>query len=256
MSAAPDAVAALLERAAFLVSLDETTFFDVEPGSPLDTDDTALEPLSPSATVAATLRSAFAHLDALDTLLDAHAPPTTAAFACVRGALDASAVAIWLLEPQGATERYTRFLSDAWGDIRDADRLVTALAGDPEATARAERAWAAARERALPGAEPAAAQLPVSPARRLEVAAGVVADFTRVPNAAAIIRGGWQGLAGIARGRLPAYGLDAEGAAGDMLAGTLSMALDVAETAASLFHVRAVADDTGAAPADAAEPGA
>jgi carbohydrate-binding DOMON domain-containing protein len=82
----------------------------------------------------------------------------------------------------------------------------------------------------------------------VEVAAGVVADFTRVPNAAAIIRGGWQGLAGIAGGRPAAYGLDAEGAARAMLAGTLSMTLDVAETAASLFHVRAVAAATGRPP--------
>jgi hypothetical protein len=236
-----DALELLLERVDFLASLDRTPFFDIEVGAPLDTDDAALEPLALSRTATLTLAAAFQHLGALRALLGASGEATSAVFSCLRAALDASAVAIWMLEPESAVERHTRFLSDAWGDIRDADRLVTALAGSSGTTTRAEEDWSSAHRRALGAPDPAGARLPVSPARRLETAATVVADFTRVPGAAAIIRSGWQGLAAIGRGRSSAYGLDdTPDAARAMLAGTLSMTLDVAETAASLFHVRAV----------------
>jgi len=144
-----------------------------------------------------------------------------------------------LLESDDPAVRATRLLSEVWGDIRDSDRLATALNGALESLAAQERDWKTAHTAVFGDADTAARQMPTSMATKVDVAAGVVADFTRVPNAGAVIRSSWQAFGALARGRDAAFDLD-DGASA-MTAGSLSLVLDVLETAASLYHVRAVA---------------
>ena len=147
---------------------------------------------------------------------------------------------IWLLESDDPAVRATRLLSEVWGDIRDSDRLATALGGALDSLARQERDWTAAHTAVFGDADPSARQMPTATTKKIDVAATVVADFTRVPNAAAVIRASWQGFGALARGHESAFDIADDPNA--MIAGSLSLVLDVLETAASLYHVRAVAD--------------
>lgn len=218
--------AELGDRTAFLAGLGETTFFDVETASTLAADDAALAPLALSAIARATFVSATEHLSA--------AP----SFALLGSALESAAVTIWLLESDDPAVRATRLLSEVWGDIRDSDRLAVSLGGALESLTEQERGWKAAHEAVFGEAEFTARQLPVSMASKIDVAATVVADFTMVPGAAAAIRASWHAFGSLARGRAQAFDL-ADGTRA-MIAGSRSLVLDVLETAASLYHVRAV----------------
>jgi hypothetical protein len=222
--------AELDERTGFLLGLRDTTFFDPEPESTLDRDDAALAPLSASATARSTFLAAAECL-APDAAL-------AASFALLRGALESAAVAIWLLESDDPAVRATRLLSEAWGDIRDSDRLAIALNSAPDARGEHERDWKAAHAAAFGDTDPSARQLPTSMAAKIDAAATVVADFTQVPGAAAVVRGSWQAFGALARGRTDVFDL-ADGTAA-MTAGSRSLVLDVLETAASLYRVRAV----------------
>ena len=233
-STGPDAGSAdaeLDDRTAFLVGLRHTTFFDLDPSSTLAADDAALAPLSPADLARNTLLAATENL--------AGASASAPAFALLRSALESAAVMIWLLESDDPAVRATRFLSESWGDIRDSDRLATALNGSHDSVTALERDWKAAHARAFGSDDPTARQLPVALASKVDAAAAVVADFTMVPNAAAIIRGSWQAFGAIARGHGRVFDLADDDAA--MIVGSRSLVLDVVETAASLFHVRAVA---------------
>jgi len=230
----PDRMQAELDdRAAFLVGLRDTTFFDVAPASTLASDDAALAPLGLSAVARATFLAAT---DALEP-----AQHSAATFALLRAALEAACVTVWLLESDDPAVRATRLLSEVWGDIRDSDRLATALNGALESLAAQERSWKAAHRAVFGDAEATARQMPTSMATKIDAAATVVADFTQVPNTAAVIRSSWQAFGSLARGRDAAFDLGGQSdAAHAMTAGSRSLVLDVIETAASLYHVRAV----------------
>ncbi|WP_411698736.1 hypothetical protein [Conyzicola sp.] len=222
--------AELADRRAFLAGLSETTFFDVEPGSVLASDDAALAPLSLSEVARGTF------IAATEQLVDVSS--VAARFALLRSSLESAAIAIWLLEADDPTERATRLLSEVWGDIRDSDRLATSLGGALDSLPHQERDWKAAHRGVFAEADPVARQMPVAIAKKIDVAAVVVADFTEVPNAAAAIRGSWTAFGAIARGRSGSF--DPDAGADAMSAGSISLVLDVLETAASLYHVRAV----------------
>ena len=222
--------AQLDDRADFLLGLRETAFFEVQPASTLASDDAALAPVSASATARATF------IAAAECLVGATGGAAT--FARLRTALESSAMVVWLLESDDPAVRATRLLSDVWGDIRDADRLATALNSAPEAHSDREREWKAAHESAFGDADHAPRQMPTSMAAKIDTAATVVADFTRVPGSAAVVRSSWQAFGALAHGRTYAFNL-ADGADA-MTAGSRSLVLDVLETAASLYHVRAV----------------
>ena len=223
--------AELDDRTAFLAVLRDTTFFDPEPGSTLALDDAALAPLSPSRLLRETFIASAESIAA--------AAAGTPAFALLRSALESAAVVIWLLESDDPAVRSTRLLSETWGDIRESDRLATALNGDHDPIAALERDWKTAHSRVFAAEDAAARQLPVTLSAKIDVAATVVADFTLVPNAAAVIRSSWQAFGAMSRGRGDIFGLANGDAA--MIAGSRSLVLDVIETAASLYHVRAVA---------------
>ena len=228
--------AELDDRTAFLAGLRSTTFFDVAPASTLASDDDALAPLAVSAVARATFLAAT---DGLRAAASASAAGSSAAnFALLRAVLEAASVTVWLLESDDPAVRATRLLSEVWGDIRDSDRLATALNGALESLAAQERGWKTAHTAVFGDADTAARQMPTSMATKVDVAAGVVADFTRVPNAGAVIRSSWQAFGALARGRDAAF--DLHDGASAMTAGSLSLVLDVLETAASLYHVRAV----------------
>jgi len=226
--------AELADRAQFLSGLRDTTFFEVAPASTLSADDSAVAPLSLSAVARATF------IAATDSLNDSDRTAPT--FALLRAALEAAAVTIWLLESDDPAVRATRLFSEVWGDIRDSDRLATALNGALESLAEQEGDWASAHAAAFGDAETTARQMPTSMAAKIDVAAGVVADFTEVPNAAAVIRSSWQAFGSLARGRGAAFDLadDDQTHSRAMATGARSLVLDVLETAASLYHVRAV----------------
>jgi hypothetical protein len=226
--------AQLDDRADFLRGLRDTPFFDVHPASTLALDDTALAPLGASSTVRATF------IAAADCLTPSGGSAPT--FALLRNALESAAVVIWLLENDDPAVRATRLLSEIWGDIRDSDRLATALNGAPVSRGDDERRWKAAHSAAFGDSDASARQMPISMAAKIEAAAAVVADFTRVPGAAAVVRSSWQAFGPLARGRTDAFDL-ADGADA-MGAGSRSLVLDVLETAASLYHVRAVGPQT------------
>jgi hypothetical protein len=227
--------AELDDRTQFLVGLRDTTFFDIEPGSALALDDAAVAPLRFSAIV----RSTF--VAATDSLASPGVVAPT--FALLRSALECAAVTIWLLESDDPAVRATRLLSDVWGDIRDSDRLATALNGVLESLSDQERDWKASHTAVFGDAEVTARQMPTSMAAKIDVAAGVVADFTRVPNMAAVVRSSWQAFGSLARGRAHAFDLPDDALA--MTAGSRSLVLDVLETAASLYRVRAVGPAPG-----------
>jgi len=222
--------AELADRAGFLVGLRDTTFFDVEPASTLATDDAALAPLALSAIATTTL------IAATDSLV--HTGGTAPTFALLRASLEAAAVTIWLLESDDPAVRATRLLSEVWGDIRDSDRLATALNGALASLSDQERDWEAAHTSVFGDSDVTARQLPTAMSAKIDVAATVVADFTAVPGAAAVIRASWQAFGSLARGRSDAFDLSDDALA--MTAGSRSLVLDVLETAASLYHVRAV----------------
>ncbi|GAB3606523.1 hypothetical protein GCM10027413_19320 [Conyzicola nivalis] len=222
--------AELADRRAFLAGLRETTFFEVAPTSVLASDDAALAPLRLSELA----RHTF--VAATEQLVDVTSVATR--FALLRSSLESAAIAIWLLEADDPTERRTRLLSEVWGDIRDSDRLATSLGGVLESLPRQERDWKTVHAAVFGDANPVTRQLPVGLGRKIEVAATVVAEFTEVPNAAVAIRSSWTAFGAIARGRSGSFDLDANADA--MTAGSLSLVLDVLETAASLYHVRAV----------------
>jgi len=231
-----DAITAeLVDRAVFLTGLRATTFFDAEPLSTLALDDATVAPVSLSSTARSTF---LASADGVSASL-ALAGDTVAVFSLLRASLESAAVTIWLLESDDPAVRATRLLSEVWGDIRDSDRLATALGGALESLSEQERGWTAAHAAVFGDADPSARQMPTSMASKIDVAAGVVADFTRVPNAAAVIRASWQAFGSLSRGRSEAFDVTDEAQA--IVAGSRSLVLDLLETAASLYHVRAVA---------------
>jgi len=227
--------AELTDRTDFLVGLRDTTFFTVEPGSVLSTDDGAVAPLALSATASATF---IAATDSLRDAANGGATGAVSTFALLRASLESAAVTIWLLESDDPAVRATRLLSEVWGDIRDSDRLATALGSSAESLADQERDWASAHESVFGDSDGSARQMPTSMAAKLDAAASVVADFTEVPGAGAVIRSSWSAFGSLARGRADAFSLTDDAAA--MVAGSRSLVLDVLETAASLYHVRAV----------------
>jgi hypothetical protein len=232
-------LAAQFDRIDFLTGLGGTTFFTLEHGSTLFVDDLALGTAGTPVPVRAQIEASAQHFGALQRLLDAGSPPRVAAFALLRAAIETAATAIWLLEPHERDERLRRVLRTSWADLRNAQAMTLALTGassDPGAE------WARAHSRWFPGTDPAAAQAPVDAVEVVSSSAEAVEAFTEVPGAAAVITTGWSGFGRVSIGRFPADG--------EMFAGSLSMALDVAETAISLFHARAVA--TSSLPDDAA----
>ena len=226
--------AELDDRTAFLAGLRDTAFFEVEPLSTFALDDAVLAPLALSATARSTFVAATASLPRAS----AGTAPT---FALLRNALEGAAVTIWLLESDDPAVRAARLLSEVWGDIRDSDRLATALNGALDSLPDQERGWKSAYAAIFGDDDPAPRQMPTAMASKVDTAAAVVADFTQVAGVAAVVRSSWQAFGTLARGRSDAFEL-ADGATGQaMTAGSRSLALDVLETAASLYHVRAVA---------------
>lgn len=232
----------LVERITFLESLGATTFFDVEQGSVLSADDAALEPLGLSAVAQSTFLAAVQQIGALG--LDAvPAPvPTAPSFGLLRGSLEAAAVTVWLLESDDPLERGVRLLSEAWGEIRDAHAMLESLGGDATAiTSAREDIWVRSHRNRFGAVDTRPFQKRTPIAEKLAVAAAVVADFTQTDDYAAIIPSSWRGFDSIAQGRGESFGLTDDAVKTTMFQGSLAMLLDVVETAASLFHVRAVA---------------
>lgn len=204
---AVDTASDLADRVGFLASLSQTTFYDVEPGSVLADDG------APAAAIASSaLRATTEHL----TAVHGYAEP---AFAALRDALEAAASVVWLLEADEQPERQRRAAQLVDEDSRIAAALDAALNRTPVPS----------------GPE-------VSGADRVTVAADYVEGFTASPGASAVIVATWRALGAVALGRHAASSLSAA----SMLAGALPLVLDVAETAASLWHSRAVpaADET------------
>jgi hypothetical protein len=200
---AGDPASELADRIGFLASLSQTTFYDVEPGSVLAVDGT------PAAAIAGgALRATAEHL----TAVQGFAEP---AFAALRDALEAAASVVWLLAPDERDERVRRATLLAGEDSRIASALDAALN----------------RKSAPAAGETDAAQ-------RVALAADYVEGFTASPGASAVIVATWRALGAVALGRHAASSLPAA----SMLAGALPLVLDVAETAASLWHSRAVPD--------------
>ncbi|MBB5843065.1 hypothetical protein HD599_001388 [Conyzicola lurida] len=200
-AAAGDTAAEIADRVEFLASLSQTTFYDVEAGSVLADDG------SPAAAIArASLRATSEHLTAVHGY-------TEPAFAALRDALEAAASVVWLLEPDEQPERQRR----------------TARLADEDASI------AAALDAAL-NRTPAPTVLDVDATERVTRAADYVEGFTASPGASAVIVATWRALGAGALGRHAASSLPAA----SMLAGALPLVLDVAETAASLWHSRAV----------------
>jgi hypothetical protein len=220
--------AALHERIDFLTGLGETTFFDIEEQSTLFVDDVALDPLGASALPVAEISATAAHLGALRVLLAEGEPPRASTFVLLRAALETASAAVWLLEPDDRDERLRRALRRHWADLGEADAMSRALTGvDLDDGA----GWTGAHGRWFVGVAPGAAQEPVDTSVVVSAAAEVVEDFTETGGAAAVITSGWTGFGSVAITR---FRVD-----GEMFAGSLSMVLDAAETAISLFHARA-----------------
>ena len=232
------ALAAQFDRIDFLGGLRETTFFELEDGATSFVDDLALDPLGASALSEHAITATAELLQSARVLAVRDAPSAVSAFALLRSALEASCAAIWLLEPDDRDERMRRALRRHWSDLVEAEAMSRALTG--VAPDRGTD-WARAHARWFVGVAPDAARAPVDPAATVAAAAEVVEAFTEVPGAAAIITSGWAGFGSVAIARHPADG--------EMFAGSLSMVLDVAETAISLFHARATA--SSAQPDDA-----
>jgi len=223
--------AALFDRIDFLAGLGETVFFDIENGSTLFVDDLALDPVGASALSANAIRAAGQHFAALQSLLERADPPRLPAFALLRAALDAASSAIWLLEPDDRDERASRALRRHWADLGEAEQMSLALTASG-ASSDDTAAWTRAHSRWFVGVPADRARMALDTAQTVAAAAEVVEAFTEVPGAAAVITSGRAGFGSVAMAR---YAAD-----GELFAGSLSMALDVAETAISLFHARAV----------------
>jgi len=233
---------ALVERVAFLETLGETSFFDIEPGSTLFADDAALEPLGLSAVAHSTFAAAVEQVSALAAVTERGSAASPSSFGLLRGALEAAAVTIWLLESDDPLERGVRVLSEAWGEIREADAMLASLGGAAGAITQAREAvWLRAHHARFGPVETRPFQKRTPIAEKIAVASAVVADFTQTDDYAAIIPSSWRGFDSIAQGRGESFGLVDAVSTSAMFAGSLAMLLDVLETAASLFHVRAVA---------------
>lgn len=84
-------------------------------GSPLRRDDKITHPYQISHAAVGALVSAVDHMDALRTLVEeAHVVHARAPYTLLRGALENSAVAVWLLAPANRIERVTRRLRWHW----------------------------------------------------------------------------------------------------------------------------------------------
>ena len=239
MSTLDSSFAELNDRIDFLAGLGETTFFDVDEGSTLFVDDIALDPLGASALSVAEISASAAHLGSLRLLRAASDPSGASVFVLLRAALESAATAIWLLEPDDRDERLRRVLRRRWAESNETDAMSRALTGATEANGAG---WTSAHRRWFVGLAPDAARQPVDDALVVAAAAEVVEAFTETSGAAAVITSGWRGFGSVAITR--------HGTHGEMFAGSLSMVLDVAETAISLFHARGSA--ASALPEDAA----
>lgn len=232
---------ALEERLAFLETLGATSFFDIEPGSALSGDDAALEPLGLSAVAQSTFAAAIEQVTALGAVAAGHGS-LASSFGLLHGALEAAAVTIWLLESDDPLERGVRLLSEAWGEIREAEAMLAALGGAAdEITGAREAVWLEAHRSRFGPVEMRPFQKRTPIAEKIRVASVVVAAFTETADYTAIIPSGWRGFDSISQGRGESFGLVDDASSSAMVAGSLAMLLDVLETAASLFHSRAVA---------------
>lgn len=84
-------------------------------GSPLRRDDEITHPYQISHAAVGALVSAVDHMDALRTLVEeAHVVHARAPYTLLRGALENSAVAVWLLAPANRVERVIRRLRWHW----------------------------------------------------------------------------------------------------------------------------------------------
>jgi len=222
--------AVLVDRVDFLSGLGATEFFHVDDRSTLFVDDAALDPLGASALSIAQIGAAAAHLEALMRSRESAGASSAPAFVLLRAALESASWAIWLLEPDDRDERMRRALRRHWSDSRESDALSRALTGG---TGGDDAHWARAHRRWFAGVPVEAAQAPAPASGVVAAAAAVVEDFTETAGAAAVITSSWNGFGSVAIARFEADG--------EMFAGSLSMVLDVAETALSLFHGRASA---------------
>ena len=222
--------AALFDRVDFLGGLGETEFFHVHDRSTLFVDDVALDPLGASALSVAEIGAAAEHLEVLRAERDREGASSVVAFALLRAALESASWAIWLLEPDDRDERMRRALRRHFADSRASDALSRALTGGTDDDGAG---WSRAHRRWFVDVPVEAAQAPVPASAVVAAAAAVVEDFTETAGAAAVITSSWDAFGSVAIARFASDG--------EMFAGSLSMVLDVAETAISLFHARATA---------------
>lgn len=107
----------------------------IHPDSSLAEDDRVGDPFMPSHTLIACIQACLEHFDALGRLLggDNGALHIRADYTLVRSALEAAAMAHWILMPAERAERVTRCLRLSTKDARDSSSLA---ADDPSARRR------------------------------------------------------------------------------------------------------------------------
>ena len=121
---AEGAVRKLCQRIEELEPVMHGQIAEIQPSSLLWIDDLAVDPLRMSSAAVRSVVSAIDHLHTLRVVLSQVGMPVVSGFTLMRGAFEASAAAVWLLEPHNADERHLRLLQDAWTDFADANTLI------------------------------------------------------------------------------------------------------------------------------------
>ena len=104
----------------------------VQPGSSLAGDDRRSEPYQLSHGVEHLVGAAVEHLHGIKALvLDARVLHNSVPFTLARGAIEAGAMALWLMAPTSRAERVTRRLRQTAQDARDGTRLALEAGSTP-----------------------------------------------------------------------------------------------------------------------------
>ncbi|GAC1575755.1 MAG: hypothetical protein NVS3B18_09500 [Candidatus Dormibacteria bacterium] len=106
---------------------------EVQPGSRMHDDDARLDPFQISHAVKGALASSLDHIHAVRGLLLANQLNMAAPFTLMRAALENAALALWLIEPDEQSERFTRKLQIEMDDAYDAG-IALALTTQPGRT--------------------------------------------------------------------------------------------------------------------------
>lgn len=248
----------LLETVTEYEGRSDRGYFEIEPDSTLYIDDAFAHPLKASAAARMAVVAAIDHLRTLRLLVERGDIPLLAIFTLLRSAIETASVAIWLLESDDRDTRLLRLLQGAWQEVRDASNMMASFGTDvmdPPREAREEHILRAHARRPRIGPESSFRSQP-SITKKIERAQAIVSSTIERNRLSSVVLGLWQGFSGITHGRSYAMQtiLDREELAYDpatgvvdvhlttgarSIVGSLSVTLDVVETALRLYGRRA-----------------